>query len=169
MENPFRDLGAPPATDAPPAEQLRYLEGVIEGFRNAGSPRIKPLQKQLTDALERLQRGLDRGTAPEEIAAQLSGDVAALRLQTFEILLVVVNQVRATLRVKLQGGLPTPERLDVEALNRGLGLYAQGVRKLVAAFKKNDEQAVRQASEALDEASALMSQSGQTLVDAPPA
>lgn len=163
MDNPFAALPSAPAASASPEEQLRYLEGVVEAFRTAGNPRIKPLQKQLTSALERLHRGAERGEDREALAMTLSEDITELRLQTFELLLVVVNQVRATLRVKLQHGLPAPERVDVTELNKSLTLYAEGVRKLVSAFKKNDDASIRVASEALDAACAQMSASGRTL------
>ncbi len=168
MDNPFAALPSPPTPSSPPEEQLRYLEGVVEAFRSAGNARIKPLQKQLTLALERLHRGAGRGEDRDVVAMQLADDIAELRVQTFELLLVVVNQVRATLRVKLQRGLAPPERLDVTALNKGLTLYAEGVRQLVVAFKKGDEHAVQSASRALDEASALMKTSGEALSELPP-
>ena len=160
--NPFLGIGAPPAGSDPEA-QLSYLKRVVEAFDSTGNPRLKPLRQKLDNAMIELARGSERNLDPEKLAKQFAREVDDLRLQTFELLVTVVNQARATLRVKLHQILPPGERVDTEKLQKALGLFAQGLRKTLAAAKKADPQAKDEGNRLLDEAGKLMVESGQEL------
>ena len=161
-ENPFLNVGAPPA-GSDPEEQLTYLRKVVDAFHVTGNPRLRPLRQKLDLALEELARGTERNLDPERLAREFSAEVEELRLQIFELLVTVVNQVRATLRVKLHQSLPPDSRVDTEKLQKALGLFAQGMRKTLTAAKKADPQAREEGNKLLDEAGKLMEESGHEL------
>ncbi|MBI5511775.1 MAG: hypothetical protein HY903_23715 [Deltaproteobacteria bacterium] len=154
-ENPFRGIGAPPqGTD--PEPQLAYLRRVVDAFHSTGNPRLRPLRQKLDDALEELARGAAKNLDPEKLAREFGARVTDLRLQTFDLLLTVINQVRATLRVKLQRGMPWSEKIDTEKLQQALGLFSQGLRKTLAAARKADPQAHDEGNKLLEEAGRMM-------------
>jgi hypothetical protein len=160
--NPFMALGAPPAGEDPEA-QLTYLKQVVSAFAAAGNPRLKPLGKKLDQAFEHLASGAERGGDPEALARKLHAEVSALQIETYELLLTILNQARGTLRVRLQQGMPPPKRADTEKLQQALGGFAQGLRRFLSARKKGDAQAVREATKAIEEAGKLLAESGQEL------
>jgi len=160
--NPFQALPPPPSGNDP-AAQVDYLERVVQAFEQAGNPRLAPLKKRLHATLAEVARGAERGDDPEKLAREFAAQVAELRLQTYDLLSVVINQVRATLRVKLQGSLAPPERLDAESLQKGLGEYAQGLRKLILAIKKRDATLEAEAQKLISAANELLSAAGKQL------
>jgi len=162
MSNPFTNLGAPPEGDDPEG-QLRYLRQVMDAFSQTDNPRVKPLGRKLDVALEKMAKKSERGADPETLARELHAEVRALSLQTYELLLTVINQVRATLRIKLQRGMAGDERLKSEQLQDGLALYAQGLRKLLSAIKKGNQQGQDEGSEMLQRASLQLDAIGQQL------
>ena len=161
-ENPFQGIGAPPEGSDPEA-QLSYLRRVVDAFHSTGNPRLRPLRQKLDLALADLARGTERNLDPEKLAGQFSAQVDELRLATFELLVTVVNQARATLRVKLHTILPPGQRVDTEKLQKALGVFAQGLRKTLTAAKKADPQARQEGNRLLDEAGKLMDESGHEL------
>jgi hypothetical protein len=160
MENPFAAIGAPPETDDV-REQLLYLERVLEAFQKTPHPRLKPLRRQLCKAIENLGLAVQRGDPPEEIARRFTDEARDLRRQTYELVLTVVNQFRATLRAKLQAGMAAPQRTDMELLQKGLREYAHAVRTMVSAMRNNDDQAAKAAGAQMELANALLNQSGK--------
>ena len=162
MENPFAAIGAPPEGEDP-RQQLLYLQSIVAAFEKTPNPRIKPLQKQLGTAIENLAVSVERGDPPAQIGQRFQRDIRDLRVQTFDLVLVVVNQFRATLRVKLQAGMAPPQRLDMELLQRALGEYAQAVRKMIGAMKKGDAQTAKEAGEMMDRANAMLDQSREQM------
>jgi hypothetical protein len=161
-ENLFQGIGAPPEGQDPEA-QLSYLKRVVEAFQATGNPRLKPLRQKLDQALLAVAQGAERNLDPEKLAQQFAREVDELRFQTFELLVTVVNQTRATLRVKLRQALPPEQRVDTEKLQKALGLFAQGLRKTLTAAKKADPQASDEGNRLLDEAGKLMEESGREL------
>jgi len=161
-DNPFVGLGAPPQGSDPEA-QLTYLKQVVGAFEQTGNPRVRPLGRKLEEALAQLARDSERGADPEKLARQFSAEVATLRHQAYDLLLTVINQVRATLRVKLQQGVPAPQRADTEKLQKALALFSQALRKTLNAAKKGDTAAQSEADHMLSEAGALLEESGHEL------
>jgi hypothetical protein len=161
------DIGAPPAGDDPEA-QVEYLIRVVTAFQATGNPRIKPLRKRLDTMLERLAEGGER-LAPEdeegiqELATELATEVHGLQRQTYDLLLTVINQTRATLRVKLKQGMPPNERVDTEKLQKSLAAFAQGLRKMLVAAKKGDKQAHDEAARELEAAGRLLDETAGEL------
>jgi hypothetical protein len=161
-ENPFLEIGAPP--DGEDAEaQLTYLKRVVAAFESTSNPRIKPLRRKLEEALADLADGAGRGADAESLATQFAGQVDALRAQTYELLLVVINQVRATLRVKLKQGVSPGERVDTERLQKALAFFSQGLRKTLRAQKSGDPDGQREAREMLSDASRALEETGVQL------
>ena len=130
----------------------------MQVFESAPHARIKPLQKQLNIAIEHLTRGIQTTGNPESIAKQFVSDVRDLYVQTYEIMSVLVNQFRATLRVKLISGMPPPEQTDVDKLQQALAEYAQALRKMIAARKKGDDEAAKMASGQMERAAEVLKQ-----------
>lgn len=161
--NPFLDIGAPPEGNDPEA-QLSYLKTVVAAFHASGNPRIKPLSRKLDIALEDLARGGQKNDDPTKLAKQFAAQVDALRLQTYDLLLTVINQVRATLRVKLKQGMPPDERVDSEKLQEALGVFAQGLRKLLSSIKKGNSEGLAEGGKLLDDAGKLIRGSGSELL-----
>ncbi|MEE8409920.1 MAG: hypothetical protein V3T05_09960 [Myxococcota bacterium] len=164
-DNPFAGVGDPPAGQDPEA-QLTYLRKVVDAFQSTGNPRIRPIKKQLNEALLRLGGASERGVDPEELAKTFAGEVDALRLRTYDLLLTVVNQVRATLRLKLEKGMATTERIDTERLQKALALFSRGLRKTLLATKKRDTKAHDDATQILAEAGQVLEETGHQLMDA---
>lgn len=164
-DNPFSGVGDPPEGQDP-EEQLTYLRKVVDAFQGTDNPRIRPLKKKLNEALLRLAGGSERDVDPEELANKFAGEVEALRLKTYDLLLTVVNQVRATLRLKLKKGMATTERVDTERLQKALALFSQGLRKTVLATKKSDSKAFDDATQVLAEAGLVLEETGHQLTDA---
>ena len=160
--NPFLGVGAPPEGPDPKA-QLEYLRRVVDAFHSTGHPRLKPLRQKLDHALEELARGAKRHAAPEKLAREFAQEVAELKLQTYELLVTVVNQARATLRVKLRHILPPEQRIDTEKLQKGLGLFSQGLRKALVGARKQDAAAQAEGKATLAEAAQLMTESGREI------
>ena len=131
-ETPFSHLGAPPG-DEDPRAQIQYMIGVLQAFEDVREPRMKPLRDKLHSAIAELEHD-DDGKVRERYAAS----VQALQIETYDLIVVVVSQVRATLRAQLARGMSKPDRLDTERLQRDLGDFSQAMRKLVAAIKKGD-------------------------------
>lgn len=156
--NPFQALGPPPEGNEP-RSQLLYLQRVMEAFAQTAEPRVAPLKRKLQAAVTRLAQGTEREEEPEQVAARFGAEVARLRLESYELLLTLVNQVRATLRVQLARMMPPDKRIDSELLQKGLGIYAQGLRKLVTALKTDDESKRAEAHTLLDEAGKLLESS----------
>jgi hypothetical protein len=160
--NPFTALGSAPAGEDAEA-QLVYLRQVVTAFAVTGNPRLKPLGRKLDQAFARLAHGAEHGRDPQSLARDLDADVRALQIEVYELLLTILNQTRGTLRVKLQQGMPPPERADTERLQQSLGAFAQGLRRFLAASKKGDKQAVADATKAIEEAGRLLADSGREL------
>ncbi len=161
-DNPFIALGTPPEGDDPEA-QLSYLKGVVHAFELSGNARVRPMGRKLEDALARLAAAGQRGGDPEALAREFAGEVNELRQQAYDLLLTVINQVRATLRVKLQQGVPGPQRGDAEKLQQALAAFSQALRKGLVAVKKGDREAQKEADKLVAEASALLGESGREL------
>jgi len=155
MDNPPAVLSAPPPIGDPQAT-LEFLKGVAQSFAAAEHPRVKPLQKRLSEAIDHLSRSLQAQERPQEIAARFVTDVRDLYVQTYELISVLVNQFRASLRVKLLAGMPAPDKINVELLQQALSDYAQAVRKMIAAQKKGDATGIRTATEQMARASELV-------------
>lgn len=164
-DNPFSGVGDPPEGQDPEA-QLTYLRKVVGAFQGTDNPRIRPLKKKLNEALLRLAGGSERGVDPQELAGKFSDEVDALRLQTYDLLLTVVNQVRATLRLKLKKGMAGAERVDTERLQKALALFSQGLRKTLLATKKSDSKAYDAAVQVLAEAGQVLEETGHQLTNA---
>ncbi len=160
--NPFAGLGTPPASGDPEG-QLHYLRRVVDAFHQTGNPRLKTLRQRLDQALLELARGAERGADPDVLARGFAANVNQLQLQTFDLLTTVVNQARATLRVKLTQPLPPRERAEQEKLQKALGAFSQGLRKTLAAARKPDDAARDEANRLLTEAGQLMEDAGQEL------
>ena len=71
---------------------------------------------------------------------------------TFDTLLTIVNQVRGTLRIKLQGGMPKPERDEAERLQEGLQGFSKGLRQVLLGAQHGDAAAEQAGLRLLDEA-----------------
>ena len=93
MSNPFTNLGAPPEGDDPEG-QLRYLRQVMDAFSQTDNPRVKPLGRKLDVALEKMAKKSERGADPETLARELHAEVRALSLQTYELLLTVLQLLK---------------------------------------------------------------------------
>ncbi len=162
-DNPFLDIGAPPEGEDPEA-QVEYLKRVVTAFAATGNPRIKPLRKKLDTMLERLAAGAESARTEDELrtlAQEFAVEINALQRQTYELLVTVINQTRATWRVKLkQGGLPPGEKLDTEVLQKALAAYAQALRKMLAAAKRGDKAAHDAAARELEHAGELVDRAG---------
>jgi len=159
------DIGAPPEGDDPEA-QVQYLVRVVEAFQATGNPRIKPLRKKLDGMLERLAEGAESIESDDEVevlARELAVEINGMQRQTYELLLTVINQTRATLRVKLKRGMPSDERFDTEKLQKSLAAFAQGLRKMLAAAKRGDRQAHDDAAVELELAGKLLDETSQEL------
>lgn len=130
--NPFSTLGPPPAGDDAHA-QLTYMVKVLEAFKDAKEPRVKPLRAKLFAAVSAI-----KDNASEADSAQFQKRLRLLQLETYDLVMVLVNQIRGTLRVQLKRAMPKPQKLDTEKLQADLGDYAQGLRKLIAAMKTGD-------------------------------
>jgi hypothetical protein len=163
-DNPFAQIGAPPVSEDPEA-QLSYLKQVVGAFDATGNPRIKPLRHKLEEALEKLARGTERNVDPERLAREFAADVDALRLQTYDLLLIVINQVRATLRVRLKQGISPSDRVDTEKLQKALAVFSQGLRKMLRARKNGDARAEEEAKDILGEAGRALEESGNQLME----
>ncbi|MBI3179417.1 MAG: hypothetical protein HYZ27_07125 [Deltaproteobacteria bacterium] len=160
--NPFIALSTPPEGNDP-EEQLNYLKEVVHAFETTGNARVRPLGRKLEDALARLAVAGQRGGDPEKLARQFAQEVSELRLQAYDLLLTVINQVRGTLRVKLQQGMPGPRRGDSERLQKALAAFSQALRKALVAVKKGDRDAQTEADKLVSEASTLLDESGREL------
>lgn len=159
------EIGAPPEGDDPEA-QVQYLKRVVEAFAATGNPRIRPLRRKLDTMLERLAAGAERATgdqAVESLARAFAVEVSELQRQTYDLLLTVINQTRATLRVKLKQGMPADERVDTEKLQRALAAFAQGLRKMLVAAKKGDKRAHDEAARELEAAGRLLDETADEL------
>jgi hypothetical protein len=148
--NPFATLGPPPAGDDPRA-QLEYMANVLEAFKQAKEPRMKPLRAKLFAAVAAI-----KDNPAEADNAQFQKRLRLLQLETYDLVMVLVNQIRGTLRVQLKRAMPKPRKLDTEKLQADLGDYALGLRKLISAMKSGD------AGKRL-EAQALLEKAGQSL------
>jgi hypothetical protein len=148
--NPFATLGPPPAGDEPRA-QLEYMVKVLEAFREAKEPRVKPLRAKLFAAVSAI-----KDNPAEADNVQFAKRLRMLQLETYDLVMVLVNQIRGTLRVQLKRAMPKAQKLDTERLQSDLGDYAQGLRKLISAMKTGD------AGKRM-EAQALLEKAGQSL------
>ncbi len=148
--NPFATLGPPPAGDDPRA-QLEYMASVLEAFKHAREPRIKPLRQKLFAAVSAI-----KDNPSEADNTQFQKRLRMLQLETYDLVMVLVNQIRGTLRVQLKRAMPKPQKLDTEKLQSDLGDYALGLRKLISAMKSGD------AAKRL-EAQALLEKAGRSL------
>lgn len=158
MTNPFADIGELPKGDDPEA-QVEYLRSVVDAFHATGNPRIKPLRRKLDAMLARLADGAESASSEAELKAlaeEAAGAVADLQRQTYDLLLTVINQTRATLRVRLQQGVPPNERLDAEKLQSSLAGFAQALRKMLSSAKKGDREGHDAAARELEAASRLL-------------
>ncbi len=142
----WQELAGPPASD--PESQLAYLKRMVQLFHRAPHPRVKALRRKLDAALIQLVEAAETGRSPAELAEELAGHIDALRSETFELLLTVVNQVRGTLRVRAKN---SPAELQ-----DGLQLFSQALRKMVAAMRKGDLCGETEAQRQLDEAASLL-------------
>jgi hypothetical protein len=133
-------------------EQLAWLKRLIEVFHRAQDGRIKTLRRQLDDALVQLALGHEAGTDADELGRDFAARIERLRHDTFDVLLTIVNQVRGTLRAKLQGGMSKTARDEAERLQDGLQLFSKGLRQVLLAAQSGDAAAEAQGSRQLDEA-----------------
>lgn len=143
-DNPFANLGAPPESDDPKG-QVEYLLHVLQAFGQSTEPRLKPLRAKLYATFEDIKA--NPGPDDEQ---KLKARLAMLQIEAYDLLSVLVNQVRATLRVQLGRGMPKPQRVDSEKLQQELANYAQGIRKLISALKTGDQQKRRDAHAILE-------------------
>jgi hypothetical protein len=146
--NAWQKAGAPPEE---PKAQLGYLRNMVELFHRIENPRLKALRRKLDAALMQLVQSSE-GKKAAEVAEELATRLEALRRETFEVLLVVVNQVRGTLKAKLAGGLTPAGRASSEKLHQGLTRFAKALRELVTATERNDPEAASAAGKLMDEA-----------------
>lgn len=152
--NPFANLGAPPADDDPRA-QLEYMVKVLEAFKGANEPRIKPLRTKLFAAFAAVKE------SPTEAQNQaFVNKLRGLQIETYDLVMVLVNQIRGTLRVQLGRAMPKPQKLDTEKLQSDLGDYAQGLRKLIAAMKSGDAAKRIEAQQLLERAGSSLDAAG---------
>ena len=116
-------------------------------------------------------RSLDENGAPLTIntilggtrGPGLSGLANHVTWGTYELLVTVINQTRATLRARLKQGMPPAERLDTEKLQKALGGFAQGLRKMLAAAKKGDKAAHDAAAAELEAAGNLLDETSEEI------
>lgn len=160
--NPFSALGPPPAS-ADPAAHLAYLKGLLDAFAQSTEPRIKPLKEKLESTLQSVARAVERGEATEVVATRFAKELTELRIAVYDLLLTVVNQVRATLRVQVPRSTPEAQRVKMDDLQQALGDFAQGLRKLVAALKKGDVAKQEEAIREVEKAGSSLDSSGHAL------
>jgi hypothetical protein len=147
--NGWQELGTPPAGSA--KDQLGYLRRMVELFHKVEHPRLRALRRKLDATLVQLVQSAE-GKAPADVAAELAARLEGLRRETFEVLLVVVNQVRGTLKSKLAGPHNAAARAASERVHEGLTRFAKGLRELLSAADKHDEGKVEKAEKLMDEA-----------------
>lgn len=131
-DNPLDALRAPPE-GADPKAQLEYLRDVVKAFSGIQEPRLKFLSTKLDAAVADWTAGSGAKDGERFVAR-----INALQIETFELIVVVVTQIRSSLRLQLQRGLPKPQRLDIEKMQKQLGDFSQGMRKAAAALKSDD-------------------------------
>lgn len=151
LDNTWAGL-APLASHAPANEQVAYLQRMIALFHNAQDSRIKALRRKLDAALVDLSQGDERGTAPEALAQGFASQLENLRRETLDLVLVLTNQVRGTLRAKLSGGMPLVTRQDTEKLHESLTTFSKGLRQVLVAAQNGDVAEEHAAARVLDEA-----------------
>jgi hypothetical protein len=155
----WQKLGPPPESAAAKA-QLTYLQRMVEMFHRVEHPRLKALRRKLDATLVQLVQSAEQSTSATEVAQELAARLEALRRETFETLLVVVNQVRGTLKAKLAGGQSAAARMASERLHEGLTRFSKGLRELLSAADRNDPEAESAASKLMDEAAKSLDKEG---------
>ncbi len=133
-------------------KQYEFLIELVQAFKTYEHPRLKPLEDKLRVSLQRVVKSAEASVSPDNLAAQFAEDLADLRLQTFELLLTVMNQVRASMKVALQSGGRLPGRLQMQDLERSLGTFSIGLRKAIHGYKKGDASQNEQANRLLIQA-----------------
>lgn len=136
-------LGAP-AADATPEQQLAFVAALTQGLGEAGGPRVAELGRRLDEAFRALAAGHARGDEPRALSRRAAAEVRDLELEAYDLLSVVVNQVRATLRVRVESGLRPTGDLRLDRLQEGLAEVSKGLRKLLTAARRGDSDAERQ-------------------------
>ncbi|MCK5688132.1 hypothetical protein KAI87_02620, partial [Myxococcota bacterium] len=121
MENNLFTELASPDEGADHHAHLAYLVSLLEAFEQTGDARIKPMRRKLHTAIIELTEGTEQGLSTEELALKFQKRIADLQVQTYEVLNIVVNQLRATLRMKLKRSPPMVGGVNMQELQDNLG------------------------------------------------
>ncbi len=105
----FARLGTPPGNDDP-AGQLQWLIRCVDSFAEKNDPRVQPLRDKLFLTLGELKPSMS-----DDEKALLNARLHAVQIETFEVITVVINQIRATLRVQLARGMAKTQALESAA------------------------------------------------------
>ncbi len=138
-DNPFVELGPPPED---PQGQLEWLEKMILALEKARDARLKPLKKRLRTLMVDFERNHKLGKAPEEIGEHFHRKLRDLKIETFTVLLRLIQQIDAGVKVQLAKEGPEASA-DPEALDylRQIAEFAIKLRRLLRAMKNNDKEA----------------------------
>ena len=158
--NPFVELGPSPPDDDPVA-QADYLRRLALALEQTGNPRVKPLKKKVNGMVRRFAESAKRGEPPERFAHRFAEEMRELRVMSHEFLLTVVNQVRTTLKTRLQPGSPHAKDVDQLRAQKAFRIYAKALHKLIGAIKRGDSAEERQASDMMRDARDLMRATGE--------
>lgn len=148
-----------PPQDPDPKAQLQYLCQVVEGFAASQHPRLRPIKRKLYAALKRLTTDGPTGD-PKFLAERFAQDVIALRIETYELLHVVVNQSRASLRLLSSERQQTPARVSIDDLQAGFDLFSQGLRKAITALRQSDTAQEHEANTLMQRAQERLQKAG---------
>jgi len=161
LDNPFATIGpAPPRSD--PEAQLRYLESMLLAFKQSGHPRIKPVKKRVLKALATFTKQVESGRDPEVVGKALQKDIDAAKLQSFELVVSIVNEISAKLGIRAKGSIPPAEREAITQMREAMGDFSGALRKLVKAIKNKDTQAEEAAMELLNASAPKLKTAGRT-------
>jgi hypothetical protein len=155
----------PPAADADPEVRLGFLAALTFALGEAGGPRLAELGRRLAEALRALAAGHARGEEARVLGRRAAAEVRDLELEAYDLLSVVVNQVRATLRVRVEGGLRPAGEVRVDRLQEGLAEVSKGLRKLLGAARRGDVEAERQGATEVHDGLALVAGAGLPPLD----
>lgn len=137
--HPFDELGLPPED---PLGQLEWLKQMVVALETARDTRLKPLKKRVRKLVLDFDRNRKLGKAPEEIGEHAHRQLRELRIETFTIVLRLIQQIDASVKVQLaKEGPASALPADATDYLQRLAEFGSKLRRLLIALKKNDRAA----------------------------